>query len=336
MTQATATTALKAGRQHGGGLVHANQPRATLRSRHQIPSGGAIKSLCCAAAGILPPLLCATAGRVYPTTCVRRAQKLSTPLSSHTRLPAQLVVGYTPSSERDLQLRKMACLPNALFNNGLRNQGERALCLILVFLQITDRGTENAQKFFLGAGSLQVIDKDSQNTADIGRDVRPRFICLLFEARSDAIEISLEKCLLVITSLCPSLQTSLSLYREVAYIEGVPIEPQCKQPFPVQFLSAAFCYLGFPLMPWNRYGYKNCQNRSHRLYPSRPVDVVAAPYPEQWQDNSRRHNQPSEHYNRPHFPRVLSPLPRNHHRPQSMLKASSLPAAAARVHGGAA
>jgi len=94
MTQATATTALKAGRQHGGGLVHANQPRATLRSRHQLPSGGAIKSLCCTAAGILPPLLRATTGRVYPTTCVRRAPDQSEPLRSPIRPLAQPVVGY--------------------------------------------------------------------------------------------------------------------------------------------------------------------------------------------------------------------------------------------------
>ena len=40
MTQATATTAPKAGRQHGGGLVQANQPRAALRSPPQSPPRG--------------------------------------------------------------------------------------------------------------------------------------------------------------------------------------------------------------------------------------------------------------------------------------------------------
>ncbi len=120
MTQATATTALKAGRQHGGGLVHANQPRATLRSRHQIPSGGAIKSLCCTAAGILPPLLRATTGRVYPTTCVRRAPDQSEPLRSTNRPHAQLVVGYGPpiatsTTSWRLSRKPFSNVPNDVF-----------------------------------------------------------------------------------------------------------------------------------------------------------------------------------------------------------------------------
>lgn len=99
MTQATATTAIKAVRQHGGGLVHANRPRATLRGRHQCPSGGAINRRC-AAASIIALASSASATLAYPTTCVRRAQKLSTLLRSTTRPPAQLVVGYKnyPSS----------------------------------------------------------------------------------------------------------------------------------------------------------------------------------------------------------------------------------------------
>ena len=99
MTQATATTVPKAVRQHGGGVVHANQPRATLRGRHQCPSGGVKKSLCCAAAGINALDLQATATLAYPMTGVRRAQKLSTPLRSLTRPHAQPVMGYKHPSQ---------------------------------------------------------------------------------------------------------------------------------------------------------------------------------------------------------------------------------------------
>ncbi|MDP2447649.1 hypothetical protein [Pseudomonas sp.] len=95
MKPATATTTTKAVRQHGGGLVQANQPRAALRGRQQCPSGGVKKSLCCAAAGINALDLQATAALAYPMTGVRQAQKLSTPLRSPVRPPAQLLVGYT-------------------------------------------------------------------------------------------------------------------------------------------------------------------------------------------------------------------------------------------------
>ena len=95
MTPATATTTAKAVRQHGGGLVHATQPRAALRGRQQCPSGGVKKSLCCAAAGITALSLPATAAVTYPMTGVRPARKLSTPLRSPIRLPAQVVVGHT-------------------------------------------------------------------------------------------------------------------------------------------------------------------------------------------------------------------------------------------------
>lgn len=94
MTPATATTTAKAVRPHGGGLVHATLPRAALRGRQQCPSGGVKKSLCCAAAGINALDLQATTAFAYPMTGVRQAQKLSTPLSSPIRPPAQLVVGY--------------------------------------------------------------------------------------------------------------------------------------------------------------------------------------------------------------------------------------------------
>ena len=95
MTSATAATTAKAVRPHGGGLIHATQPRAALRGRQQCPRGGVKKSLCCAAAGITALDLQASATLAYPMTGVRQAQKLSTPLRSPIRPPAQLVMGYT-------------------------------------------------------------------------------------------------------------------------------------------------------------------------------------------------------------------------------------------------
>lgn len=95
MTQATATTASRAVRQHGGGLVHANPPRTTLRGRHHCTSGGAINRRC-EAASIIALAFSAPATLAYPMTGVRRARELSPSLRSQNRPHAQLVLGAKP------------------------------------------------------------------------------------------------------------------------------------------------------------------------------------------------------------------------------------------------
>ncbi|PZW65233.1 hypothetical protein F471_03711 [Pseudomonas sp. URMO17WK12:I1] len=93
MTLATASTVVRAVRQHGGGLVHTQQPRAHARGRQRIPRGGAINRRC-EATSIIHSLLPSSAAAAYPLTGVRRARTLSPSLRFNNRPHAQLVVGY--------------------------------------------------------------------------------------------------------------------------------------------------------------------------------------------------------------------------------------------------
>ena len=141
MTQATATTASRAGRQHGGGLVQANPPRATLRRRNHCPSGGAINRRC-EAASIVAFAFSAPATLAYPMTGVRQAQKLSTSLRSLTRPHAQLVMGYKHHSFLGVGVNTVLCV----------------------------RCQDVEQRFIHDAGLSSVVDKPPLKAVDERRD----------------------------------------------------------------------------------------------------------------------------------------------------------------------
>lgn len=94
MAPATLSTQGAAARQRGGGPLRRTLLAQAIAGRPSTPEGGDIKSLCCAAAGIIPSPFQARAGFVYPTTSVRRgaedAASLRFPLAPH----AQPVEGY--------------------------------------------------------------------------------------------------------------------------------------------------------------------------------------------------------------------------------------------------
>lgn len=94
LAHATLSTQAPAARKRGGGLARRVLLAASLAGRPLMPEGGAIKSLCCAAAGLFlsPPQ--ARAGVVYPTTSVRGAQKPTASLRSSLPPHAQPVEGY--------------------------------------------------------------------------------------------------------------------------------------------------------------------------------------------------------------------------------------------------
>lgn len=94
MNQATATTTLRAVREHGGGPVQPARHTTLARGRLHPQRGGAINRRC-AATSILPLLFPSSVAASYPTTGVRRARKLSTSLRSPQRLTAQPAEGYT-------------------------------------------------------------------------------------------------------------------------------------------------------------------------------------------------------------------------------------------------
>ncbi|MCP1647258.1 hypothetical protein J2T49_001773 [Pseudomonas nitroreducens] len=95
LAPATLSTQAAAARKRGGGLVRRALLTLSLAGHPSMPEGGAIKSLCCAAAGIFLPNPKARAGAAYPTTSVRRGAKDAATLRSPTAPHAQPVEGYT-------------------------------------------------------------------------------------------------------------------------------------------------------------------------------------------------------------------------------------------------
>lgn len=94
LAPATLGTQAAAARKRAGGLARRALLTLSLAGHPSIPEGGAIKSLCCAAAGIFLPKPKARAGAAYPTTSVRRGAKDAATLRSPTAPHAQPVEGY--------------------------------------------------------------------------------------------------------------------------------------------------------------------------------------------------------------------------------------------------
>lgn len=94
MTLATASTQVPAVRQHGGGRARRALLTQHPSGRPTRSTGGEIKSLCCAAAGIIALASRPRGARAYPTTGVRRAAQPAASLRSPHRLHAQPVKGY--------------------------------------------------------------------------------------------------------------------------------------------------------------------------------------------------------------------------------------------------
>ena len=130
---ATAATGAPAVRQHGGGRAHRALLTQQPSGRPTRSTGGEIKSLCCAAAGIIALATRPCGAHAYPLTGVRRAAHPAAPLRSTPRPHAQPVEGYGPSN---INMISIHCVPNdasrhsvplltderaPLGNNALRN-----------------------------------------------------------------------------------------------------------------------------------------------------------------------------------------------------------------------
>lgn len=100
LAPATLSTQAAAARKRGGGLTRSALLTLSLAGHPSIPEGGAIKSLCCAAAGIFLPKAQTRAGAAYPTTSVRRGAKDAATLRSPTAPHAQPVEGYTHAAHQ--------------------------------------------------------------------------------------------------------------------------------------------------------------------------------------------------------------------------------------------
>lgn len=97
---ATVTTQAPAVRQHGGGRARRGALTQQLAGRPARSAGGEIKSLCCAAAGIIALASRHRGARAYPLTGVRPAAHPAAPLRSSPRPHAQPVKGYGQYQER--------------------------------------------------------------------------------------------------------------------------------------------------------------------------------------------------------------------------------------------
>ncbi|GEM_PF-2661395 len=106
---ATTSTGAPAVREHGGGRAHRALLTQQPSGRPARSTGGEIKSLCCAAAGIIALATRPCGARAYPLTGVRRAAHPAAALRSTPRPHAQPVKGYR--SPFDVKLNK----PGAMF-----------------------------------------------------------------------------------------------------------------------------------------------------------------------------------------------------------------------------
>lgn len=133
MAPATLSTQAPAARKRGGGPLRCAPLAASLAGRPSKPEGGAIKSLCCAAAGITPSPSQAHADVAYPTTSVRRgaedAASLRFPLAPH----AQLVEGYKHLTLQSLQQAGSGLFDlRALDFEGEKRPGGATVCYQLI------------------------------------------------------------------------------------------------------------------------------------------------------------------------------------------------------------
>lgn len=92
---ATTSTGAPAVREHGGGRAHRALLTQQPSGRPTRSTGGEIKSLCCAAAGIIALATRPCGAHAYPLTGVRRAAHPAAPLRSTPRPHAQPVKGYS-------------------------------------------------------------------------------------------------------------------------------------------------------------------------------------------------------------------------------------------------
>lgn len=91
---ATAALGAPAVRQHGGGQARRALMTQQPGGRHAHSTGGEIKSLCCAAAGIIALASRLCGAHAHPLTGVRRAAHPAAPLRSTPHPHAQHVEGY--------------------------------------------------------------------------------------------------------------------------------------------------------------------------------------------------------------------------------------------------
>lgn len=278
MTQATATTAPKAGRQHGGGLVHANQPRATLRSRHEIPSGGAINRRG-EAASIIALASSAAATLAYPTTCVRRAQKLSIPLRSTTRPHAQLVVGYKRPCFSQISRSNLVAGLRAWQTFQMREAASSALGDAIP--TVIERAYHRLFPAFIAA---KLIDKQ--------RQVGPNFVKQLDPSRTD----------IVIKVAVETAEVPLKKRKRLAYINISRVHMfQCLtdqtlylvarrvQASGIANLSPSAGVLLFPLLP-SRLSTSHtprCNNRHNSTDSLRPCGNDLTPHPTKHNSHNR-------------------------------------------------
>lgn len=99
LAHATYSTQAPAAQKRGGGMARRIQLIAIAQGRQPMPEGGAIKSHCCAAAGIFQPNLQHSPKARIPQERLRRGAKHIATLRLMTRSPAQLVEGGKAPTE---------------------------------------------------------------------------------------------------------------------------------------------------------------------------------------------------------------------------------------------
>lgn len=245
MAPATLSTQAPAARKRGGGPLRRVLLAASLAGRPSKPEGGAIKNLCCAAAGLFlsPPQ--AHADVAYPTTSVRRgaedAASLRFPLAPH----AQLVEGYKHLGQETS--KPVSCLLNLLTAHP------------------------KGKKCSLRATRNQLIEKvllTNERQFQVQHSLRNRRAW-----RVKNIEACKLKCLALNHGLNvrPVTNTSNDAQRAKKISHVIQNRQHCYVPVEPYFLVS----LNIPLLrssvgcPRDPHGSQNRRDRSNRLHPSR-------------------------------------------------------------------
>lgn len=261
-------------RQHGGGLARRAPLTQQPGGRRARSIGGEIKSLCCAAAGIiaLAPRPCRV--HAYPPTGVRRAAHPPAPLRSSPRSHAQPVKGY-PNAKIHFLLEYHSL---STFSLGASQLGQAQVLCLTDNAGVLQRGNVRQEPDLVVGHAYG---------APQGLDIRP---CLFYyrDATEHRIDQPMRYCLIqhqphrfsgTQNALggnplrSEQLSVSTFLKREYGLLTSALTYP-C-DPGLLRIRNCFFSFSGLLMATLrNPNGDKNGANRANSLNPSRPSHAI--------------------------------------------------------------
>lgn len=340
MIKATANTNVRAVLQHGGGLVHTQQPRAHARGRQLTPRGGAINRRC-EATSIIPLPFPSSVAAVYPLTCVRRARTLSPTPRYNNRPHAQLVVGY------GLFARRLTVLPYPLMKdvsvvslNFVEVRPSHSQLQVPALVAFLSKYSNNWR---IKAMHFERRFNFQQQPLSIQEEVPPLRVVLRTYKRSNSL---MENCSFAYEQLpvVPSIPVPTRSPNEISK-ELINLKTSTKPHQRLLVISPhrIFHFLfprETPLLRRHRDSYADSDQRPNCLHPARPIDARPVYSPPTQGRGQHEESQYNQHRRNPGTAEQLPQresnvyLPIQHNQLQASKSALSLPAFRTTVHGG--